>query len=86
MSETLDSKDRGTQAEVERRKFWLEGDDMIVDMSTPMVEHIHDLYRVRPGHEYRLLRLAQFGCGHQFHGFSDLLGIFDALNTPFNIS
>jgi NADH-quinone oxidoreductase subunit D len=26
--------------EIERRRFWMEGDDMIVDMSTPFVEHV----------------------------------------------
>ena len=36
------SGSKTTKTEVERQKFWMEGDDMIVDMSTPMVEHIHE--------------------------------------------
>ena len=34
------------------------------------------LFCVRAGRAHALLRLAHFGCGHHFHGFGDLLGVF----------
>jgi len=36
------SGSKDAKPEVERQKYWMEGDDMIIDMSTPMVEHIHE--------------------------------------------
>ena len=44
MAGILGSKDKATSQaeELQRRRFWMEGEDMIVDMSTPWVEHIHE--------------------------------------------
>jgi len=40
---TKGTKDTDAQVDaIERRRYWMEGEDMIVDMSTPYVEHIDE--------------------------------------------
>ena len=66
---------------IERRRFWMEGDDMIVDMSTPYVDHIHEgedmVLNMGPQHPstHGVLRLELLADGEIVKKCTPLLGV-----------